>query len=185
MQVGRDTQNAIKQGFFNDLFLMILSDKNMTATEVARRHEEKLAILGPVIERQNSEMLDLVLVDGHAKGIVTRNLITGEIATHAADTVLLGHWHRLGAFRAADRGLAQQVSAALARRRVIFSRSCNFYVLGLPLNPLFSIACNGADIGTCAAFDEDIYFIATNLFDFYFINFDFARRDINLRTFAH
>ena len=38
---------------------------------------------------ENSEMLDLVLVDGHAKGIVTRNLITGEISTHAADTVLL------------------------------------------------------------------------------------------------
>lgn len=47
----------IKEGFFNDLFLMILNDKNMTATEVARRHEEKLAILGPVIEKQNSEFL--------------------------------------------------------------------------------------------------------------------------------
>jgi succinate dehydrogenase / fumarate reductase flavoprotein subunit len=38
---------------------------------------------------ENSEMLDLVLVDGHAKGIVTRDLVTGEITTHAADTVLL------------------------------------------------------------------------------------------------
>ncbi|NBZ95648.1 MAG: fumarate reductase/succinate dehydrogenase flavoprotein subunit [Proteobacteria bacterium] len=45
--------------------------------------------LGRVTMRENSEMLDLVLVDGHAKGIVTRNLITGEISTHAADTVLL------------------------------------------------------------------------------------------------
>ena len=31
----------------------------------------------------HTEMLDLVLVDGHAKGIITRNLVTGEIATHA------------------------------------------------------------------------------------------------------
>lgn len=45
--------------------------------------------LGRVKMHENSEMLDLVLVDGHAKGIVTRNLVTGEIATHAADTVLL------------------------------------------------------------------------------------------------
>ena len=35
------------------------------------------------------EMLDLVVVDGHAKGIVTRDLVTGEIETHAGDTVLL------------------------------------------------------------------------------------------------
>jgi succinate dehydrogenase / fumarate reductase flavoprotein subunit len=45
--------------------------------------------LGRVKMHENSEMLDLVLVDGHAKGIVTRDLITGEITTHAADTVLL------------------------------------------------------------------------------------------------
>ena len=45
--------------------------------------------LGRVKMHEYSEMLDLVLVDGHAKGIVVRNLITGEITTHAADTVLL------------------------------------------------------------------------------------------------
>jgi len=36
-----------------------------------------------------SEMLDLVVVDGKARGIVTRNLITGEIQTHAAHAVIL------------------------------------------------------------------------------------------------
>ena len=45
--------------------------------------------LGRIKMHEYSEMLDLVLVDGHAKGIVTRDLITGEITTHAADTVLL------------------------------------------------------------------------------------------------
>jgi succinate dehydrogenase / fumarate reductase flavoprotein subunit len=34
-------------------------------------------------------MLDLVLVDGHAKGIVVRDMVTGEITSHAGDTVLL------------------------------------------------------------------------------------------------
>jgi len=36
------------------------------------------------------EMLDLVVVDGRARGIVTRNLLTGVIASHAADAVVLG-----------------------------------------------------------------------------------------------
>jgi len=36
-----------------------------------------------------TEMLDLVVVDGQAKGIVTRNLVTGEIASHAGDAVVL------------------------------------------------------------------------------------------------
>jgi succinate dehydrogenase / fumarate reductase flavoprotein subunit len=36
-----------------------------------------------------TEMLDLVLVDGHAKGIITRSLTSGKIEMHAADAVVL------------------------------------------------------------------------------------------------
>ncbi|MDB6152043.1 MAG: sdhA [Chthoniobacteraceae bacterium] len=36
-----------------------------------------------------TEMLDLVLVDGHAKGIVARNMVTGEIQSYSADCVIL------------------------------------------------------------------------------------------------
>src|SRR6188508_3241863 len=36
-----------------------------------------------------TEMLDLVLVDGHAKGIVTRSLVSGKIESHAGDAVVL------------------------------------------------------------------------------------------------
>jgi succinate dehydrogenase / fumarate reductase flavoprotein subunit len=36
-----------------------------------------------------TEMLDLVLVDGHAKGIIVRDLNSGEITSHSADAVLL------------------------------------------------------------------------------------------------
>jgi succinate dehydrogenase / fumarate reductase flavoprotein subunit len=36
-----------------------------------------------------TEMLDLVLIDGHAKGIIVRDLVTGEITSHAADAVVL------------------------------------------------------------------------------------------------
>ena len=37
-----------------------------------------------------SEMLDLVVVGGHAKGIVVRDMVTGKISSYAADTVVLG-----------------------------------------------------------------------------------------------
>jgi succinate dehydrogenase / fumarate reductase flavoprotein subunit len=36
-----------------------------------------------------TEMLDLVVVDGRARGIVARNLVTGRIESHAADAVVL------------------------------------------------------------------------------------------------
>ncbi len=35
------------------------------------------------------EMLELVTVDGHTKGIITRDLVTGKVEAHAGDTVLL------------------------------------------------------------------------------------------------
>jgi succinate dehydrogenase / fumarate reductase flavoprotein subunit len=44
---------------------------------------------GTVTMFPQTEMLDLVMVDGHAKGIITRNLVTGEIVRHAADAVVL------------------------------------------------------------------------------------------------
>ncbi len=40
-----------------------------------------------MIPRQ--EMLDLVMVDGHARGIITRDLVSGEIQRYAGDAVLL------------------------------------------------------------------------------------------------
>ncbi|MGZ5244553.1 MAG: fumarate reductase/succinate dehydrogenase flavoprotein subunit [Bacteroidia bacterium] len=46
--------------------------------------------LGNVKMYPRHEMLDLVLVDGHAKGIVTRNIVTGAIETFAAHAVALG-----------------------------------------------------------------------------------------------
>ena len=36
-----------------------------------------------------TELLDIVVADGHAAGIITRNLVTGEISSHAADAVVL------------------------------------------------------------------------------------------------
>ncbi len=45
--------------------------------------------LGNIEMFARQEMLDLVLVDGKARGIITRNLVTGEIERHFGDAVLL------------------------------------------------------------------------------------------------
>ncbi|MEK0430598.1 MAG: succinate dehydrogenase [Gemmatimonadota bacterium] len=50
---------------------------------------EKEIARGGVTMFERHEMLDLVVVDGKARGIIARDLLTGEIEAHAADAVLL------------------------------------------------------------------------------------------------
>src|SRR5262245_26733322 len=45
---------------------------------------------GKVTMFPRAEMLDLIVINGKARGIVTRNLITGKIESHVADAVVLG-----------------------------------------------------------------------------------------------
>ena len=45
--------------------------------------------LGKVKMHTRTEMLDVVLVDGHAKGIVVRDMVTGKISRHSAHAVVL------------------------------------------------------------------------------------------------
>lgn len=57
-----DVRMEILKGAYNDLFLMLADQRpGVTATEIVERHEEKLLQLGPVIERQFSELLDPVI----------------------------------------------------------------------------------------------------------------------------
>jgi succinate dehydrogenase / fumarate reductase flavoprotein subunit len=45
---------------------------------------------GGVTMFPRTEMLDVIVIDGRARGIVTRNLVTGEISSHVGDAVVLG-----------------------------------------------------------------------------------------------
>ncbi|MGH7516560.1 MAG: fumarate reductase/succinate dehydrogenase flavoprotein subunit [Gemmatimonadales bacterium] len=51
---------------------------------------EKEIAKGGVRMFPREEMLDLVVADGRARGIVARNLVSGEVTTHLADAVVLG-----------------------------------------------------------------------------------------------
>ena len=55
----QDTRERIRGAYYADLFLMMANDKRsgVTATEIAERHEEKLLMLGPVLERLQNELL--------------------------------------------------------------------------------------------------------------------------------
>ena len=55
----QDVRQRINQSFFVDLFKMLANDtrSNITAREIAERHEEKLLMLGPVLESLHTEML--------------------------------------------------------------------------------------------------------------------------------
>ncbi len=51
---------------------------------------ERQVHAGTVAMFPRTEMLDVIVIDGKARGIVTRHLVTGEIDTHFADAVILG-----------------------------------------------------------------------------------------------
>lgn len=59
-EIGQTFENRINRAFYVDLFLMLSQDvgRQITAREVAERHEEKLLQLGPVLERLHTELLD-------------------------------------------------------------------------------------------------------------------------------
>lgn len=50
---------------------------------------QKEVAKGGVEMHTRTEMMDLVMVDGHAKGIVVRDMTTGEVTSHAADAVCI------------------------------------------------------------------------------------------------
>ena len=72
----QDVRQRINGSFYADLFLMLANatDTRMTATEVAERHEEKLLMLGPVLERLHNELLD-PLIDITFDRMIEANLI--------------------------------------------------------------------------------------------------------------
>jgi succinate dehydrogenase / fumarate reductase flavoprotein subunit len=81
---------------------------------------------GNVEIHPRSEMLDLVLIDGHAKGIVVRDLITGKITSYAADAVVLATGGYGRVFNLSTMGLGCNVTAAYRayKKGAYFANPC-------------------------------------------------------------
>ncbi len=56
----------------------------------AYQQMEKEVARGGVTMYPRTEMLDLIVIDGRARGIVTRDMVTGQISPHLGDAVVLG-----------------------------------------------------------------------------------------------
>ncbi len=67
----QDVRERINSTFYADLFLMMANDQRsgITATEVAERQEEKLLMLGPVLERLNNELLSPLVETAFARAV--------------------------------------------------------------------------------------------------------------------
>jgi succinate dehydrogenase / fumarate reductase flavoprotein subunit len=69
--------------------------------------------LGSVTMYNRHEMLDLVVVDGKARGIIARNLLTGKLERHAAHCVVLGSGGYGNVFYLSTNAMGSNVTAAL------------------------------------------------------------------------
>ena len=72
------------------------------------------------------EVLDLVVVDGRARGIITRNLVTGEIESHAAHAVILATGGYGTAYYLSTNAVNSNVTAAWRahKRGALFANPC-------------------------------------------------------------
>lgn len=81
---------------------------------------------GNVELRPRREMLDLVIVNGKARGIIVRNLLTGEIESHEADAVILATGGYSNVFYLSTNAMACAVTAAWRahKRGAFFANPC-------------------------------------------------------------
>ncbi|MGI6876433.1 fumarate reductase/succinate dehydrogenase flavoprotein subunit [Amycolatopsis sp. 3B14] len=82
--------------------------------------------LGRIAMHPRTEMLDLVVVDGRARGVVVRNLVTGEISTHVADAVVLATGGYGNAFHLSTNAKGCNATAIWRahRRGALFANPC-------------------------------------------------------------
>ncbi len=81
---------------------------------------------GQVRMHPRTEMLDLAVVDGHAKGIITRDLVTGKIESWAADAVVLATGGYGPVFYLSTNAVGNNVTAAYRahKKGALFANPC-------------------------------------------------------------
>jgi succinate dehydrogenase / fumarate reductase flavoprotein subunit len=87
--------------------------------------EEQIAA-GTVTMHFRNELLDIVLVNGRARGIVTRDLVTGQLDSHAADVVVLATGGYSNVFYLSTNAKASNCTAIWRahRRGALFGNPC-------------------------------------------------------------
>lgn len=141
-----NVEQRVKRAFYEDLFLMLANSdrRQMTAREVAEKHEEKLLMLGPVLERLHTELLD-PLIDRtfnilQANGVLPvppPELQNKELSVEYVS--VLAQAQRLVATGAVERlaGFVGQIAAIWpeARHKVNAAQAVDDYAASLGVDP--------------------------------------------------
>ncbi|MCC6755173.1 MAG: fumarate reductase/succinate dehydrogenase flavoprotein subunit [Solirubrobacterales bacterium] len=87
---------------------------------------EQQVAAGKATVYNRHEMLDIVEVDGHARGVIVRNLVTGEIERHAADAVILASGGYVNVFYLSTNAMGSNVTATWRahKRGALFANPC-------------------------------------------------------------
>lgn len=141
-----NVENRIQRAFYEDLFLMLAQTdrRQITAREVAEKHEEKLLMLGPVMERLHTELLDplidrtfAILQENGVLPIPPAELQGRDLNVEYVS--VLAQAQRLVATGAVDRlaGFVGQISAVWpeARHKVDATRAVDEYAESLGVDP--------------------------------------------------
>src|SRR5690606_41496310 len=78
---------------------------------------ERQVAAGTVEQFTRHEMLELIVADGKARGIIARDLVTGEISTHLADVVVLASGGYGNVFYLSTHAMGSHVTAAWRAHR--------------------------------------------------------------------
>ncbi|MHB1489764.1 fumarate reductase flavoprotein subunit [mine drainage metagenome] len=87
---------------------------------------ERQVAAGTVTTHNRHEMLELVVVDGRARGVIVRDLVTGEIETHLADAVVLASGGYSNVFYLSTNAMGCNVTASWRAHRqgALFANPC-------------------------------------------------------------
>jgi len=87
---------------------------------------ERQVAAGTVVTHTRHEMLELIVVDGKARGVIVRDMVTGEIETHFADAVVLASGGYGNVYYLSTNAMGCNVTATWRahRRGALFANPC-------------------------------------------------------------
>lgn len=141
-----NVERRVQRAFYEDLFLMLAQTdrRQITAREVAEKHEEKLLMLGPVLERLHTELLDplidrtfSVLEQSGVLPVPPPELQDRELSVEYIS--VLAQAQRMAATGSIDRlvGFTEQVASVWpdARHKIDADRAIDEYAESLGVDP--------------------------------------------------
>jgi len=111
---------------------------------------------GKIAMYNRHEMLDVVLVDGKARGIIARNLVTGEIERHSAHAVIIATGGYGNVFYLSTNAMGSNVTASwkIHKKGAYFANPCYTQIHPTCIPMAFAVAglrsAEGIEISNCA-----------------------------------